>query len=75
MATGEFYKLIECEGLPEPRRMKQLLTWCGERALSDKPQHGSANSGAVLGGTFAAPLLIYLVETAVLYWIADMCFS
>lgn len=48
--AAEFYKHIEAEGLPEPRRMRQLLMWCGERALSEKPPHGSANSSALLGG-------------------------
>ena len=33
----EFYKHIESEGLPEPRRMRQLLTWCATRALDAKP--------------------------------------
>ncbi len=33
--------------------MKQLLTWCGERALSEKPPHGSHGSSAILGGEFA----------------------
>ncbi|ERS99107.1 hypothetical protein HMPREF1624_04303 [Sporothrix schenckii ATCC 58251] len=47
--AAEFYKHIEAEGLPEPRRMRQLLMWCGERALSEKPPHGSANSSALLG--------------------------
>jgi len=46
---SEFYKYIEAEGLSEPRRMRQLLTWCGERALSEKPPHGSHGSSAVLG--------------------------
>ncbi|KAL9016217.1 MAG: hypothetical protein Q9185_006417 [Variospora sp. 1 TL-2023] len=32
----EFYKHIE-SSLTEPRRMKQLLTWCGTRALGEKP--------------------------------------
>lgn len=50
--TAEFYKHIEAEGLPEPRRMKQLLTWCGERALSDKPPHGSKNASIIHGGRF-----------------------
>lgn len=49
---AEFYKHIEAESLPEPRRMRQLLTWCGERALSEKPPHGSRGSSAVLGGKF-----------------------
>ncbi|KAH6609718.1 hypothetical protein Trco_003064 [Trichoderma cornu-damae] len=47
VSTSEFYKHIEAD-LLEPRRMKQLLIWCGERALSAKPR-GTLNSGAVLG--------------------------
>ncbi|KAI0406052.1 Mis12-Mtw1 protein family-domain-containing protein [Xylaria palmicola] len=49
VAASEFYKHIESEGLIEPRRMKQLLTWCGERSLSEKPPLGSLNSNAILG--------------------------
>lgn len=49
---SEFYKHIEAESLLEPRRMKQLLTWCGERALCDKPPHGSRGSSAILGGEY-----------------------
>jgi kinetochore protein Mis13/DSN1 len=48
--ASEFYKHIEANGLPEPRRMKQLLTWCGERSLSEKPRHGTPNSTAIHGG-------------------------
>ncbi len=48
---AEFYKHIAADGLSEPRRMRQLLTWCGERALSEKPPHGSHGSSAILGGT------------------------
>lgn len=48
--TSQFYKHIEAEGLSEPRRMKQLLTWCGERALGAKPLHNIADSAAVLAG-------------------------
>ncbi|TWU72540.1 hypothetical protein ED733_004074 [Metarhizium rileyi] len=47
--TTEFYKHIEAEGLLEPKRMKQLLMWCGERALPNKPPHGTPNSNAILG--------------------------
>ena len=47
---AEFYKHIEADGPSEPRRMKQLLMWCGERALAKKPKLGSLNSNAVLGG-------------------------
>lgn len=48
--TSEFFKHIEAEGLSEPRRMRQLLTWCGERALSEKPKIGTVGANAVLGG-------------------------
>ena len=48
--TSEFYKHIEAEGLSEPRRMKQLLTWTGERCMGEKPSHGDPNIGAVLAG-------------------------
>lgn len=51
---SEFYKHIEADGLSEPRRMKQLLTWCGERALSEKPPHGTHGSSAILGGKFSS---------------------
>ncbi|ODH35036.1 hypothetical protein ACO22_02987 [Paracoccidioides brasiliensis] len=34
--TAHFYKHIESEGLSEPRRMRQLLTWCATRALGEK---------------------------------------
>jgi kinetochore protein Mis13/DSN1 len=37
VVTADFYKHIESEGLPEPRRMRQLLTWCATRAMGDKP--------------------------------------
>jgi len=47
----EFYKHIEGDGLTEPRRMKQLLMWTGERALAPKPSHGDPNSAAALAGT------------------------
>ena len=47
----EFYKHIEAEGLTEPRRMKQLLTWTGERALGEKrAAHGDPDSGVLLAG-------------------------
>jgi len=49
--SAEFYKHIESEGLSEPRRMKQLLTWCGTRALGEKPSFSSEDSGARLAGT------------------------
>ncbi|KAJ6440386.1 pgaD-like domain-containing protein [Purpureocillium lavendulum] len=45
---AEFYKHIEAD-LVEPRRMKQLLMWCGERALAAKPPLGTPNSDAILG--------------------------
>ena len=52
--TTEFYKHIEAENLTEPRRMKQLLMWCGERALGEKPAHGADVSATVLARLQAA---------------------
>ncbi|KPA38499.1 kinetochore protein mis13 [Fusarium langsethiae] len=49
VSPAGFYKHIEAKGLTEPRRMKQLLIWCGERALAKKPPHGTPNSNAILG--------------------------
>ncbi|OKP13398.1 Kinetochore protein mis13 [Penicillium subrubescens] len=37
VSAADFYKHIADEGLPEPRRMRQLLIWCATRALPDKP--------------------------------------
>jgi kinetochore protein Mis13/DSN1 len=45
----EFYKYIE-QSLPEPRRMKQLLTWCGSRALPAKPSGNVKNANAIMAG-------------------------
>ncbi|CAF9902928.1 MAG: hypothetical protein HETSPECPRED_000059 [Heterodermia speciosa] len=45
--TREYYKHIE-SGLPEPRRMRQLLTWCGTRALGEKPSFSAEDSHAKL---------------------------
>ncbi|KAF2466050.1 uncharacterized protein BDR25DRAFT_306272 [Lindgomyces ingoldianus] len=43
----EFYKYIE-QSLPEPRRMKQLLTWCGSRALPEKPSGDVKDVNAIM---------------------------
>ncbi|KAJ4362304.1 hypothetical protein N0V83_010397 [Neocucurbitaria cava] len=43
----DFYKYIE-QSLPEPRRMKQLLTWCGSRALPEKPSGDVKNASAIM---------------------------
>lgn len=59
---AEFYKHIAAEGLPEPRRMKQLLTWCGERSLLEKPPLGTPNSNAILGGKMDRPIFLLRVE-------------
>ncbi|RDW62597.1 hypothetical protein BP5796_10899 [Coleophoma crateriformis] len=42
----EFYKHIESDGLSEPRRMKMLLMWTGERVLPEKPSHGDPDAQA-----------------------------
>lgn len=47
VAIADFYKHIE-QSLPEPRRMKQLLTWCGTRALPEKAHGGTGDAGEML---------------------------
>ncbi|KAH9826009.1 Mis12 component-domain-containing protein [Teratosphaeria destructans] len=43
--TSEFYKHISAD-LPEPRRMRCLLGWCGSRALPPKPEAPKDNTPA-----------------------------
>lgn len=45
----DFYKHIH-QDLSEPRRMKQLLVWCGTRALPQRPTDGAKDVNAVLAG-------------------------
>ncbi|KAF1814890.1 hypothetical protein P152DRAFT_512228 [Eremomyces bilateralis CBS 781.70] len=42
----EFYKHID-QNILEPKRMLQLLTWCGARAIPEKP-NGNGDANAVL---------------------------
>ncbi|KAJ5626203.1 hypothetical protein N7510_002512 [Penicillium lagena] len=37
VGTADFYKHIADDGLPEPRRMRQLLIWCATRSIGEKP--------------------------------------
>ncbi|KAL2038124.1 hypothetical protein N7G274_009071 [Stereocaulon virgatum] len=46
--SSEFYKHIESEGLSEPQRMKQLLMWCGTRAMGERPSFTTEDSNARL---------------------------
>jgi kinetochore protein Mis13/DSN1 len=59
--ASEFYKHIEADALSEPRRMKQLLTWTGERELGEKPSHGEANDLSEQAGRFHEVLTILLM--------------
>ena len=49
--AADFYKHIE-SGLLEPRRMRQLLIWCGTRALGEKPSFATEHGPARLAGRF-----------------------
>ena len=54
--TADFYKHIESEGLSEPRRMRQLLTWCATRAMGAKPSGSrSEDESARLAGRIYNP--------------------
>lgn len=48
--TNDFYKHIH-QDLSEPRRMKQLLVWCGTRALPPRPTGTTEDVNAVLAGS------------------------
>lgn len=50
--TKDFYKHIASEGIPEPRRMRQLLTWCATRAMGEKPSGSRSDdeSARLAGG-------------------------
>ncbi len=50
VGVAEFHKHISGQGLSEPRRMKQLLTWCGARALGDKPSYSDGDVSARQAG-------------------------
>lgn len=52
--SSEFYKHIASDGLSEPRRMKQLLTWCATRALGEKPLFSTEDGNARLAGMFTS---------------------
>ncbi|RKF60617.1 putative mis12-mtw1 family protein [Erysiphe neolycopersici] len=54
----DFYKYIEAEGLSEPRRMKQLLIWTGERCIGRKISGGSSNSAAELAARHVKEALL-----------------
>ncbi|KAL6709078.1 hypothetical protein ACN47E_001894 [Coniothyrium glycines] len=43
----DYYKYVE-QSLPEPRRMKQLLTWCAHRALPEKPSGDVKNANSIM---------------------------
>lgn len=45
----DFYKHIE-QSLPEPRRMQQLLMWCGTRVMPEKQPGDGSDGGAILAG-------------------------
>ncbi|KAH6980612.1 Mis12-Mtw1 protein family-domain-containing protein [Ilyonectria sp. MPI-CAGE-AT-0026] len=44
---ADFFKYIEAL-LLKPQRIKELLTWCSERSLSEKPPYGTPNAHGIL---------------------------
>ena len=63
--SSEFYKHIASDGLSEPRRMKQLLTWCATRALGEKPLFSTEDGNARLAGMFKPDRNRALADTCV----------
>ncbi|KAF2705895.1 hypothetical protein K504DRAFT_439215 [Pleomassaria siparia CBS 279.74] len=54
----DYFKYIE-QSQPEPRRMKQLLTWCGSKALPAKPSGNVKDSNAIMS---ARAIQLELIE-------------
>jgi kinetochore protein Mis13/DSN1 len=50
--TADFYKHIH-QDLTEPRRMRQLLVWCGTRALPERPSGSAEDVNAILAGSYS----------------------
>ncbi|KAI9889749.1 MAG: hypothetical protein M1814_004951 [Vezdaea aestivalis] len=46
VAVKDFYKHIASDGISEPRRMKQLLTWCATRVMGEKAAYASGVEGS-----------------------------
>ncbi|RMZ87147.1 hypothetical protein DV736_g5629, partial [Chaetothyriales sp. CBS 134916] len=44
----DFYKHIGADGLSEPRRMRQLLTWCATRAMDPKAMGGTFEEASAI---------------------------
>ena len=61
--SGDFYKHIE-QSLPEPRRMKQLLTWNGTRMLPEKVNGGAGDASE----TFAVDGARHMMEELLKDW-------
>lgn len=58
VSTADFYKHIADDGLPEPRRMRQLLIWCATRALEEKSSgsHSEDRSAALAGISYLSSM-------------------
>ncbi|KAF2432479.1 hypothetical protein EJ08DRAFT_609293 [Tothia fuscella] len=61
--SRDFYKHIE-QSLPEPRRMKQLLTWNGTRMLPEKVNGGAGDASE----TFAVDGARHMMEELLKDW-------
>jgi kinetochore protein Mis13/DSN1 len=70
----DFYKYIE-QSLPEPRRMKQLLTWCGSRALPEKPSGDVKNANAIMAARAIQQELIddFASKAELSDWFSRVC--
>ncbi len=71
----DFYKYIE-QSLPEPRRMKQLLTWCGSRALPEKPAGDVKDTNAIMAARAIQQELIddFANKPDLSDWFSRVCF-
>jgi hypothetical protein len=66
--TNEFYKHIS-QDLVEPKRMRQLLLWCGHRALPEKSGGGQMDAAETAAMHAGMLIFEYCKEIC-----TDMCF-
>lgn len=74
--TADFYKHIEST-LLEPRRMRQLLMWCGARALGSKPSFAIDDSEVRLAAWQIQQELLkdFASKTELSDWFSRVCFD
>ncbi|KAK7202752.1 mis12-mtw1 family protein [Myxozyma melibiosi] len=70
--TDEFFKHLDAD-LPDPHRMRQLLSWCGHRVLAEEKEADKKSSRAnrARGGGAPATAITRVIEEEILKDLTD----